>query len=697
MLFKGFVRLCLRLLTRLTFVGQLPIPKSEQGLLVVANHQSLLDGVILWAYLPQSPLFVIHQQVVSKRWMRFMLRACDYVSVEAQNPSSMKAVIKALRHGRNVVLFPEGRMTSTGGLMKIYDGANWLVSHAKVSILPVYIDGLAWSYFGALSKDQPRFFRPSVMVHWQQLIPYEHPLHGNTAALLKQMVVDARDQVGLWQAVYLAGKRWGFAQKLVEDGEGNRWSYWQLLWQGLLLRSLWRSLPLGDKVGVLLPNRPLTLATLLGIWSSGRSAALLNITAGAVGIAAACEVAGVQRVVSSRVFLAAINASALPNAISTVEWVWLEDLVPRWQDKATALLTMLFPQRFVSAVDVQDEAVVLFTSGSEGKPKGVSLSHDNLLANVAQTCAVLDFSPLDKFFIALPLFHSFGLTVGVLLPLLRGIPLLLFTSPLQVKLIPELIYDRNCTVLFGSSAFLSHWGRSASCFDFHHLRYVIAGAEKLQPAVRTLWLEKFGIHIFEGYGVTETAPVIAVNTRHSNEIGSVGQLVPCMQACVVPVEGLSEGGRLHVSGLNVMRGYYLAEAPAVLSPVPSLIGEPWYDTGDLALIAENGIVRILGRQKRFAKVGGEMVSLELTEQLARLVDRDGQHAAVAVSDAQKGERIVLVTTNPLLDRTQLTTQAKITATPEVALPKAFVVVESLPLLGSGKLDLVTLSNLATRS
>ena len=694
---KSLVRFCLRVITRLTFAGQLPTLKEDQGLLVVANHQSLLDGVILWAYLPQSPLFVIHQQVVANPWMRFVLRACDYVLVESQNPASMKAVIKALRSGRTVVLFPEGRMTTTGGLMKVYAGANWLVRYAKVPILPVCIDGLAWSYFGALSKDQPRFLRPCVRVHWQSVIDSDHPSHGDADALLKQMLVDARAQMGLWHAVYQAGRRWGFSRQLVEDADGHRWSYWRLLWQGLLLRPLWQSLATGEKVGVLLPNRPQTLATLLGIWSSGRSAALLNITAGAAGIAAACEVAGVKRIVSSRAFLAAINASVLPEVISRVEWVWLEDNSPNWSGKRAALLAMFFPEQHSSTVNVNDEAVVLFTSGSEGKPKGVSLSHDNVLANVAQTCAVLDFSPADKFFIALPLFHSFGLTVGALLPLLRGIPLLLFTSPLQVKLIPELIYDRNCTVLFGSSSFLSQWGRSASVFDFHRLRYVIAGAEKLQPVVRDMWLNKFGILIFEGYGVTETAPVIAVNTRHANEIGTVGQLVPAMQACVVAVEGLSEGGRLHVSGLNVMRGYYLADAPTILSPVPSLIGAPWYDTGDLGQLEDNGMLRILGRQKRFAKVGGEMVSLELTEQIARLIDSEGGHAAVAVSDAHKGERIVLVTTNAQLDRTQMASQAKAAALPEIALPKAFVVVETLPLLGSGKLDLVALTNVVKQS
>jgi acyl-[acyl-carrier-protein]-phospholipid O-acyltransferase/long-chain-fatty-acid--[acyl-carrier-protein] ligase len=694
---KWLVGVVLWLLTRTRFVGQLPHRDASQGLLVVANHQSLLDGVFLWAYLPERPLFVIHEQVASQRLLRWVLRFCDFVTVDSQSPTSMKAVLRALKDGRVVVLFPEGRMTTTGGLMKVYAGADWLLSHASVPVLPVYIDGLAWSYFGALSTDQPRFLRPHVSIHWLPLIDVGHPLHQDAAGLLKQMVLDARPTLPLWYAVRESARRWGCHRQLVEDGDGNRWSYAQLLRRGLLLRPLWQSLAPGDKVGLLLPNRPLTLSVLLGIWATGRSAALLNITSGATGIAAACEVSGTKRVVTSRAFLDAISAQALPSAISHVDWVFVEDVVPTWQQQLLSFLTLILPAHLVPQVSVDEEAVVLFTSGSEGKPKGVSLSHDNILANVAQTCAVLDLSPADKFFIALPLFHSFGLTVGAILPLLRGIPLLLFTSPLQVKVIPELIYDRNCTVLFGSSTFLSQWGRSASRFDFHRLRYVIAGAEKLQPAVRDLWLDKFAILIFEGYGVTETAPVIAVNTRQFNQIGTVGQLVPGMQACIVPVEGLSEGGRLHVSGANVMRGYYLADAPNQLSAVPSLIGAPWYDTGDLARLEEGGVLRILGRQKRFAKIGGEMVSLELTEQLACLVDGDGHHAAVTVSDAHKGERIVLVTTNVALARSQLAAQAKTSGIPEIALPRGFVVVEKLPLLGSGKLDFAALASLAAQS
>lgn len=694
---KWLVRALVRLMVRLRVDGRLPDPWPESGVLVVANHQSLLDGVILWAWLPVEPVFIIHKQVARNRLLAWALRWCDHVTVESDHAQGMKSVKKALRAGRAVVLFPEGRMTTTGGLMKVYDGADWLLHHAGVPVLPVWFDGLAWSAWGTLSKDQPRFWRPWGRVQWQAMLLPEAVRDRGTERLLQQMALAAQVSESIWSALHQAARRWGWWRAPLEDGEGERWSYARLLSTSLMLRPVQRGMAEGEKLGVLLPNRPVTLAVLLSAWAGGRSAAMLNITAGAAGIRAACQVAGIRRVVCSRAFLAAVNAQALPEAMPEVSFVWLEDWQPDGLDRVRAWAGLLSPSLTLPVVSGSAEAVVLFTSGSEGLPKGVSLSHDNLLTNVAQTCAVLDFSPADRFFVPLPLFHSFGLTVGALLPLLGGIDVILFPSPLLVRQIPERIYDRDCTVLFGSSSLLAQWGRSAARFDFRRLRYVIAGAEKLQPAVRDLWLEKFGLLIFEGYGVTETAPVIAVNTRMANRLGTVGRLVPGMQAQLLPVDGLSEGGRLQVCGPNVMQGYYLPEQPEVLSPPPSPLGAPWYDTGDVALLESEGFLRILGRVKRFAKVGGEMVSLELTERLAQQASPLAQHGAVALADVGRGERIVLLTTDTGLERAALLAAARALSLPELVLPRAIHAVTALPLLGSGKLDLARLSQMAQQA
>lgn len=474
------------------------------------------------------------------------------------------------------------------------------------------------------------------------------------------------------------------------DGQAKAWSYAQLF---SLSMSAYQCYELASqqKIGVLLPNHPTSLSVLFGVWLSDCSAAMLNVTAGLSGLQAACQVANVRIVISSRAFLERVGMDGLIGQLP-VQWLWLEDIP---YDGHLCLPETLGSIIHTLASKAEDEAVVLFTSGSEGMPKGVSLSHRNLLVNVEQTCDRLHFTKQDRFFIALPIFHTFGLTVGCLLPLLRKINVCLFPSPLQVKAIPSAIHTHRSTILFGSSTFLWQWGRQASEEEMKSLRMVIAGAEKLQPQVRAWWQEHFAIDILEGYGVTETSPVIAVNTPEDNRHGSVGKLVEGMLARVVPVDGLEYGGRLQVKGNNVMRGYYLAERPGVVTPLQALFNQDgWYDTGDLAAIDTQGYIRILGRAKRFAKIGGEMVSVEISEQLAKQLYPDGQHASVAVPDAQKGESIVLVTTVADFSRAVLLQAAKAQGIPELALPKRFMHVESLPLLASGKLDLVRLASLA---
>jgi acyl-[acyl-carrier-protein]-phospholipid O-acyltransferase/long-chain-fatty-acid--[acyl-carrier-protein] ligase len=338
--------------------------------------------------------------------------------------------------------------------------------------------------------------------------------------------------------------------------------------------------------------------------------------------------------------------------------------------------------------------VVLFTSGSEGKPKGVVLSHRALLSNIAQIRAVIDFSVDDKVLNALPIFHSFGLTAGALLPVLTGANLFLYPTPLHYRVIPELAYDRCCTVLFGTSTFLGNYAKFAHPYDFFRLRYVIAGAEKLSEAVRFQWFEKFGIRIFEGYGATETAPVLAVNTPMTYRTGTVGHLLPGIEFKLEPVPGIEGGGLLHVRGPNVMSGYLRFEKPGELEPPSSSMGTGWYSTGDIVNIDDEGFVKIVGRVKRFAKVAGEMVSLEVVEKMAVMTSTAFAHAASTQSDPQRGETIVLFTTDANLGRDALLTVARDNGWPEIAVPRKIIKVDALPLLGTGKLDYVTLKTWA---
>ena len=462
-----------------------------------------------------------------------------------------------------------------------------------------------------------------------------------------------------------------------------------------LMRIMARISSPGEVIGVLTPNAAPTLGLVLALSAGKRVPALLNYTAGAEGLRAACTAANIKTIIASRAFLEKARLMPIVEQLTGIQVHYLEDLKSTITtgDKLWVLWHLSFPKSAALPQTPDDPAIVLFTSGSEGKPKGVVHSHTSVLSNVAQIRAVADFTPLDKFMMALPLFHSFGLTCGVLLPLVSGCKVFLYPSPLHYRVIPEIVYDRDCTVLFGTSTFLANYGKFAHPYDFGRLRYVVAGAEKLSEDVRRLWIEKFGIRILEGYGVTECAPVVAVNVPMACRIGSVGQLMPCMEYELEAVPGIEQGGALHVKGPNVMKGYFLFDQPGVIQ-APQSIGPGWYSTGDIVQRDDEGFIHIRGRLKRFAKIAGEMVSLEVVEKNATNAAPGFIHAASTRPDAAKGEALVLFTTAPDLRREQLLAAAKASGSPELSVPRSIRHVEAIPLLGSGKTDYVTLKKMA---
>jgi acyl-[acyl-carrier-protein]-phospholipid O-acyltransferase/long-chain-fatty-acid--[acyl-carrier-protein] ligase len=514
--------------------------------------------------------------------------------------------------------------------------------------------------------------------------------------ILLDMLVATRPQRTLFEAFLDAKETFGAHYRLVEDVRMQEESYGTLLRMSLGLARLLSPLTSpAEIVGVMAPNAAPTLGLILGLSATARIPALINYTAGADGIRAACVAARIRTIVASRTFIEKARLTAVVEQLSDLRIVYLEDLKQRITlvDKLWIFWHQLFPSAMGVKQSPDDPAVVLFTSGSEGKPKGVVHSHSSILSNVAQIRALADFTPLDKFMIALPLFHSFGFTCGVIMPLVSGCRVFLYPSPLHYRIIPELVYDRNCTVLFGTSTFLGNYGKFAHPYDFGRLRYVVAGAEKLSEAVRNLWIEKFGIRVLEGYGVTECAPVVAVNVPMACRIGSVGQLVPGMEFEIEPVPGIERGGILHVRGPNLMKGYLLFDRPGVISP-PSSCREGWYSTGDIVEIDEDDFVHIRGRVKRFAKIAGEMISLEVVEKIAAQAAPKFAHAASTRPDASKGEAIVLFTTDPGLTRDLLVASVKRAGAPELAVPRVLITVEEIPLLGTGKTDYVRLGAMA---
>jgi acyl-[acyl-carrier-protein]-phospholipid O-acyltransferase/long-chain-fatty-acid--[acyl-carrier-protein] ligase len=705
-MFKSLLRFVMGALFRVRVSGDLSVFDNPKTL-IVANHESFIDGLLIGLFLPVDAVFVVHSQIANRPLFRFLLRFVNHLAVDSTSPLAMKLIVRLVETGQPVVIFPEGRITKTGSLMKVYDGAAFVAAKTGATVVPVRIDGAARSYFGRLAGVYPRkaFPKVSIAVQPRRTIPMpalpSAKLRRRRAGelmrrILLDMLVATRPQRTLFDAFLDAKETFGAQYRLVEDVRLQEESYGSLLKMSLGLQRLMSRITMpGDVVGILTPNAAPTLGLVLALSAGKRVPALLNYTAGPDGLRAACTAADIKTIVTSRVFLEKAKLTRLVEQLPGIAVHYLEDLKSQigFADKLWILRHMLFPRCAAVPQTPDDPAVVLFTSGSEGKPKGVVHSHASVLSNVAQVRAVADFTPLDKFMMALPLFHSFGLTCGVMLPLVSGCKVFLYPSPLHYRVVPELVYDRDCTVLFGTSTFLGNYGKYAHPYDFGRLRYVVAGAEKLSDDVRRLWIEKFGIRILEGYGVTECAPVVAVNVPMACRIGSVGQFLPGMEVELEPVPGIEEGGALHVKGPNVMKGYYLFDKPGVIQP-PQSVGEGWYSTGDIVAIDDDGFVHIRGRLKRFAKIAGEMVSLEVVEKIAATAAPGFAHAASTRGDAAKGEALVLFTTAPELERDRLLAAARTLGSPELAVPRVIRRVDAIPLLGSGKTDYVQLKRMA---
>ena len=710
--FRPLLRILLRAVARLLFRVDIQVRQADFSAarqLIVANHESFLDGLLLGLFLPVDPVFVVHSTIAANRWFRLLLSQVDYLAVDPTSPMAMKRVIRLIESGRPVVIFPEGRITLTGSLMKVYDGPAFVAARTGATVIPVRLDGASRSYFSRLSGRYPREICPKIRLTVMPAVSFpmptaptarqrRHKSGEQMRRLMQEMIFASRPPQTLYGALCDAAEIYGRGHRLLEDVKQVEYSYNDLLKMALLLgRRIERLSQPGERVGLLLPNLAPTLGLIFGLSARRRIPAMLNYTAGSDALQAACTAAEIRTVVTSRAFVEQARLADRLAALSGVEFVYLEDVRAQigLGDKLWLMLYALhFPRAFEAATSPEDPAVVLFTSGSEGKPKGVVLPHRALLANIAQIRAVIDFSVYDKVLNALPIFHSFGLTAGALLPVLNGASLFLYPSPLHYRVIPELAYDRGCTVLFGTSTFLANYAKFAHPYDFYRLRYVVAGAEKLSEAVRSQWFEKFGLRIFEGYGATETAPVLAVNTPMAYKTGTVGNLLPGIEYRLQPVPGIPAGGILHVSGPNVMAGYLKAEQPGVLQAPSSDLGDGWYETGDVVEIDDEGFVKIVGRVKRFAKIAGEMVSLEVVEKLATATSPALAHAVSSQPDASKGEALVLFTTDTALAREALAAKARELGLPELAVPRKIKVVDALPLLGTGKIDYVTLKTWA---
>ena len=720
---RGFTRLYFELVHRVKVRGLENLDGLGDQVIYAVNHLSYLDGILVAACLPgaSSITFVSNIFIARHWWVKLAFKLADVLLVDPMSAYSMRTMIAAVKDGRRLMIFPEGRISRTGSLMKVYAGTGMLADKTNAQIVPIHIDGPQWTPLGWLKGlVRLRLFVPftvtinkPVRLHGPEGLfgrPRRELLGQQVQRVMEQSSFNSRDiNRSLFRAVLDAKAIFGAKRIAANDITYTPLSYGRLILGSAVLGrklaglteqtlaapfaappegmdpALYAEINRAVRVAVMLPNASGALVTMMALQAFGRVPALLNVSAGSESMLDACRAARARYVVSSRNFITKAKLEAVVERMKGhVSFIWLEDVRESLglAEKLRGKWDSWFPHRLPGANTRPDvPAVMLFTSGTTGSPKAILLSHRNILANWAQVISVVDFNPGDRVLNAMPMFHSFGLTGGTLLPLLIGARIFFYPSPLHYRMVPEAIYDFDTTIVFGTDTFLNGWARYAHVYDFHSVRLVFAGAEKLRDSTRKLYFERFGVRVMEAYGATETSPALAASSITNYRTGSVGRLLPGIESRLEPVEGV-EGGSLVVRGPNVMIGSVEAAHPDVIH-APE---DGWYDTGDIVTLDDDGFMRIVGRLKRFAKPGGERISLDGCEELAAACWPKGQHAVVALPDERKGEVLVLVTTQQDATVRALLEFARGRGLSEIMVPRQLRLVVKLPLLGSGKIN-----------
>ena len=698
---KLFFRWLLRLLYRFTAHHE-AVLRTPGPVLLIPNHSSWLDWLFLAVCLDPDWKFVVSSVSAETSWLhrKIMLNRRTF-PIDTFSPYAVKRMAEHLHANGRLVLFAEGRLSRTGCLMKLFDGTGFLLHKTRARVITCYLRGAHRLPFSP-NRDQKSWF-PRVSAHFSQVHVPPHLEHLSTSqsraqltAWLRDRMVTQRFEVEMEMGpatvpeaiLAMARQRPGYG--VVEDLT-SRLSYRRLLVAADLLGGQFakRLAAAPPRVGVLLPNVGTTPAVLLALWLRGKVPALLNYSVGIQTLLACAQLAGLKQVITAKAFLERARLDLGPLVAAGIELIHLEEIKPAItrREKATSLLTARFaPGRLLRAQEAPgNTAVVLFTSGSEGTPKGVELSHTNLLANIRQMLAVCDLQDWDKFFNALPIFHSFGLTIGTLLPLVRGCRVMFYPSPLHYRVVPTAFYHGDCTIMLGTNTFLNGYARKAHPQDWRSLRYMFAGAEKLQETTAATWAQRFGVRILEGYGATECGPCVSVNTPLAPKHGSAGRLLPGVEYQLQPVEGVTPGGRLLVRGPNIMRGYLNPDADTAFKALGG-----WYDTGDISMVDEEGFVFLQGRLKRFAKVSGEMVSLTAVEEaLAGAFPQHGLRCQIVVMsrpDADKGEVLIAVSNEARVQLEEIRAVLRAKGLPNLCQPRELKFLHDLPKLGTGKVN-----------
>lgn len=668
--------------------------RAEAPVIYTVVHQSRIEPALMLSLLPDDTLHILDETSARSIWLEPWRELARTIAFNAKHIFVSRRLVRVLKGGGRLAVYFPDEVEPDVKSFRLYRAVARIALQSGAKVVPIFVSGtrsLPFSLTPAENASRQWFPKLSLSVlepmTLEQLVALAAPASSNSNALFDR-VAEAR--LGnadlnrtLFQAVRDTAVRVGASRQILEDVVSGPLSYRQLFASARALGTRFMTVTApGETVGILLPNTNGVVLSLLGLLSAGRVAAMVNYRVGPASVTLAVRTAVIRTVISSRTF---VDKEGLGDMVQAAEaggakFLWLEDLQARLttMEKLSAALLWRVPLR---RQDPKKPAIVLFTSGSESAPKAVVLSHRNLLANAMQAQARISISQKDKLLNVLPAFHSFGLTAGTILPLVAGVRLFLYPSPLHYKLIPEAARRAQPTIMVGTDTFLANYAHTAKGDDFASLRVVVAGAEPVKPETRRAWRERFGVEILEGFGLTEAAPVVAVNTSIHNKEGTVGRPLPGVRVRLEPVQGVTEGGRLLLSGPNLMMGTISVDRPGELQAL-----DGWHDTGDIVSVDRDGFITIRGRASRFAKIGAEMVSLGAVEMLVEALWPEARHAVVTVPDKRRGERLVLVTTAGDAEAEQLRRYGKERGASALMLPGDIVKITDMPLLGTGKTD-----------
>lgn len=710
---RDFIRFCLRTFftcfkTRCNIAFD--ANKLPTKAVYISNHVSYLDPILLFAFLPGNPVFALNGHLYRSKWIRFLMRTADIMPFNPIEPGDIKELIAKVDSGRCCVIFAEGRITENGGLMKIYEAPGLVADKSRAPIVPVWINGPQYGYFSKTKGKLPHRPLPKIRIAVKKPVKFKlkdelrrqrDHISNEVYMIMREMSFEAsyNDNISLFAQLMKTAKvhsKKGLLRRplFVEDISRIPNSYKDIIIKSYVLGKYFkrRSAP-QEHIALLLPNSIATVCTFFGLSCYERIPVMLNFSVGASNMVSMCKTAVVKKVITSHLFIRNAKMEPVIEEMKKngLEITFLEDLrheIHLW-DKINAFLRYKI-KRVPHKDGGNKKAVILFTSGSEGAPKAVVLSHANIISNIKQMSSIETINITDTVFNALPMFHSFGLTVGTLFPLLEGAKLFLYPSPLHYRVISEIVYEIGATVMFGTDTFFRGYGKIAHPIDFHNIRFMFGGAEAIKPDTRNMWMERLGIRVMEAYGSTECSPVITANNRIFNRFGSIGKLLPKVQHKIIPVDGIEKGGELVIKGPNIMMGYIKADNPGVLVPLEG----GWYHTGDVVDIDEIGFVYIKDRIKRFAKIGGEMVSLNAVDEMVRRAyekyGAEYSYGVVSIPHESKGEQIVLVTNNRDVSQDCLHIYIRSNGMSELYLPRIILYHDSLPVFATGKADNVTL-------